>query len=296
MPGELRFCRNCGFRLGEGVSEYTPTERFDSARAGMVAAGVVGLQAPKKKRRMSGMAGIFVALLVFVVGGAAFTAIITPIRENVRTAGIIQSKPKSFVGVNGFDTADSGVGVTFDSVSAPDTPFDKAGLVGGDIITTWDGQQVSDEDHITELLVSTPIGKTVDIEYLRDGEKKTAKLTTISAEEGRRLSAVFERRPEGRGQFGYDDDDVKRVEIPGTKLHGVQLDEILPNRPADLAGIKKGDIVIQWDDTPIRTGGELLMRVRRALPYSTIDVTVMRAGEEGKPLEKIVIPVKMGKG
>src|SRR5947209_15537867 len=31
MPSEMRFCRACGCRLGEGVEEYTETVRFDNA-------------------------------------------------------------------------------------------------------------------------------------------------------------------------------------------------------------------------------------------------------------------------
>jgi hypothetical protein len=304
MPSELRFCRNCGFRLGEGVAEYTETVRFDGSSAGMMPGSVNAPVVTKKRRRISGMAWVFVALLVFFVGAAAFTALISPIRHNVRTGGIMQPpKVKSYIGVNDdFDTAGDDLGVTFDSVNAPDSPADKAGLVGGDIITSFDGHQIHDEDQMADLMVNTPIGKTVDVEYLRDGEKKTTKLTTISQEEFRRLSGLFERRPEGRAQFGYDDGDTERVEIPGTKMFGVKLNQILQSRPADLAGIKEGDIVIQFGDTPIRTEEEFRMRVRRALPYSTVDVVVMRpvegtADEEGKngKLEKITIPVKMGK-
>ncbi len=33
MPDGLRFCRMCGFRLGEGVEEYTATRRFDAPTA-----------------------------------------------------------------------------------------------------------------------------------------------------------------------------------------------------------------------------------------------------------------------
>ncbi len=294
MPAELRFCRNCGFRLGEGLAEYTQTVRFGDIPGGLAPGAAVLPVAPKKRKRMSGMAWIFVALLVFFVGAAAFTAIIQPIRQNVKMGAIkVANKPKSFAGVDQFETAENGQGVTFDNVSSPDSPADKAGLVGGDIITKFDGQDVRDEDQMTELMESTPIGKTVDIEYIRDGESKKTKLTTISREELNRLSTLFEKRPEGRGQFGYEDSDVERVQIPGTNLYGVKLGEILQSRPADLAGIKSGDIVIQFGDTPIRTRGEFLMRVRRALPYTTVDVTVMRG--EGKKLEKIVIPVKMGK-
>jgi serine protease DegS len=65
--------------------------------------------------------------------------------------------------------------------------------------------------------------------------------------------------------------------------------EIEPNQPADLAGVKVGDIIIKFGDTPIRTPEELASRVLRALPYSTVTVELMRGAE------KIVIPVKMGR-
>jgi S1-C subfamily serine protease len=115
---------------------------------------------------------------------------------------------------------------------------------------------VHDEDEMTELMTATPIGKTVDIEFLRDGEKKTTKLTTISNDENRRLGALFDKRPEGRGRFGYEDSDTEEVAVPGTNITGVRLDNISQSLPADLAGIKRGDIVIQFGDTPIRTRKE----------------------------------------
>ena len=293
MPSELRFCRNCGFRLGEGVAEYTPTVRFDGTTVPAMTSS--GAPVPiRKKRRLSGMAWLFIALLFFFVGSAALTAIIAPNRTARGVAGVsIPAKPKSYLGVDGFETADDDLGVTFDAVTAPDTPADKAGLVGGDIITSFDGQAVHDEDQMQELMTNTPIGKTVDIEYLRDGEKKKTKLTTISNEENRRLTALFERRPEGRGSFGYESGAVEEVEIPGTKLVGVKLNRILTSRPADLAGIKEGDIIIKFGDTPIRTKDEFLMRVKRVIPYSTVDVEVMRGEDEH--LERLVIPVKLGK-
>ena len=172
--------------------------------------------------------------------------------------------PRSYAGVDDFDTTEGGV--TFDNVEPPGSPADKAGLVGGDIITTVDGQPVHSDDEMMEILRRIPIGKTVDVVYLRDGETKNTKLTTISKAELDRLQEVFSSRPEGRGQFGYEDSDAKLVQIPNTKMFGVQLGVVLPNRPADLAGIKQGDIVIQFGGTPIRTTDEFLSRVRRAIP------------------------------
>lgn len=281
MPSELRFCRNCGFRLG---TSFGDAGQF---AGGNVASASAPLAGPRKRRRMSGMTWVFVGLLVFFVGAAAFTAIINPIRNSVGGSVMRTAVVRSYVGVDGWDTTDNGV--TFGSVDAPGGPADKAGLVGGDIITKFDGQEVRDEDQMGELMERTPIGKTVDIEYIRDGEKKKTQLTTISQDDFRRLSRDFEKRPEGRAQFGYEDGDAERVQVPGKNIYGVKLNSLLRSRPADIAGIKEGDVVIAFDDVPIRTTDEFLMRVRRAVPYSTVNIKVVRGEEE------LEIPVKMGK-
>src|ERR1700752_516976 len=303
MPSELRFCRNCGFRLTTELGGYTATD---------VSGPILPSVPPKSKRRMSGMSWIFVGLLVFFIAAAAFTALVAPMRKS----GIVgNSKPvvRAVVGAN-FDQTDDGV--LLESTSLPGGPADKAGLIGGDVILSFDGQKIENEDRLQELLTTTPEGKTVDVEYLRDGEKKTAKLTPISQNEERRLSREFERRPEGRAQFGYEDGDAERVKVPGMNIYGVKLGTILRSRPADIAGVKEGDIVVEFDGVPIRTGEEFLMRVRRAVPYSTVKLVVMRGPEpvvdqtqhdepvteqepkqpsESKPLQKLEIPVKLGK-
>ncbi len=281
MPSELRFCRNCGFRLG---TSFGDAGQFGSGNFAS-ASGSAPLAIPKK-RKMSGMTWMFVGLLVFFVGAAAFTAIVNPIRQSV-SAPVFKPVNKAYVGVDGFDTTDNGV--TFGRVDAPGGPADKAGLVGGDIITRFDGQEIRDEDQMSNLMERTPINKTVEVEYIRDGEKKRTQLTTVSRDELNRLTRDFERRPEGRAQFGYEDGDAERVELPGKHNYGVKLNSLLQSRPADIAGIKEGDVVIEFDGVPIRTTDEFLMRVRRALPYSTVKVVVMR-GEE-----QLEIPVKMGK-
>jgi membrane-associated protease RseP (regulator of RpoE activity) len=296
MPSDLRFCRNCGFRLTHNMGGYTGDNQY--LAPGDAPTAVLPAN-QKKKRRMSGMSWIFIGLLVFFIGAAAFTALVAPMKRGREITRERQPEAKSYFGVNEFNQTDEGV--IFECVSAPGGPADKAGLVGGDVILSVDGQQIRDDDQIEELMTKTPIGKTVDVEYLRDGEKKTTKLTTISLNEHRRLVREFERRPEGRGQFGYEDGDADTIPVPGTKIHGVILNNILRSRPADLAGIRNGDIVVEFDGIPIRHDQEFLMRVRRALPYSTVKVVIMRPKDdpptdgELPEFEKLEIPVKMGK-
>ena len=300
MPSDLRFCRNCGFRLTHNMGGYTGSNEYlapGDAPTAVLPANQKNLPAnQKKKRRLSGMSWLFIGLLVFFICAAAFTAIVAPVKKSIEVAR--EPVVKSYIGVENFNETDNGV--IFEYVSAPGGPADKAGLVGGDVILSVDGQPIHDDDQIEDLMSHIPVGKTVDIEYMRDGEKKTTKLTTISMEENRRLTREFERRPEGRGQFGYDDDDAEAIQIPGTKIRGVRLGRILNSRPADMAGIKDGDVVTEFDGIPIRHEAEFLMRVRRALPYTTVKLVVMRP--KGEPVEgqtpeyeKLEIPVKMGK-
>ncbi|HET8782214.1 MAG TPA: PDZ domain-containing protein [Pyrinomonadaceae bacterium] len=282
MPSELRFCRNCGFRLTDGGD--TESVRFPSS-SGAVSAPI----AAKKRRKMSGMAWVFVGLLVFFVGAAAFTALIGPRHRN--RAGVAQTPAnRSYAGVKEWETTENKDGATFTAVYPPGGPADKAGLVGGDVIVKFDGQRITNEDEMAQALIRAPVGKTVDVEYLRDGESRTTKLTTATEDEIKRLTRAFEDRPrEQRARFGYEDGESERVAIPGTKIAGVRLDEIYGSMPADIAGVKEGDVVIEFDGIPIRTPGEMYMRVMRSVPYSTVKLVVMR-GEE-----KVEIPVKMGR-
>ncbi len=298
MPAGLRFCRNCGFRLGEGTAEYTETVRFQNAPPGMLPnnsapmAGPYGYTPPPaapycqgKKRRISGMGWLFIGLLIFFISAGVLSSIVKRVPRNLPQVTI--NAQRSVAGVDDWETTDGGI--TFNYIETPGGPADKAGLVGGDVITTVDGQPVHSDDEMREIMRRIPIGQTVDVIYLRDGETKATKWTTISPEESGRLEEAFAARPEGRGQFGYDDSDAEQVEIPNTKMSGVKLGEILSSRPADMAGVKQGDIVIAFNEIPIRTPGEFRQRVRRAIPYSTIKLTIIRDGEQQ------VIPVKMGR-
>lgn len=305
MPLGLRFCRNCGYRLGEGTAEYTDTVRFED-RANSPNTPAVSQYATTygvgnapiapsagdtivhRAKKMSGMTWMFVGLLVFFLAAAVFTAVVTPIRRAVAPAISVPAPQRGYFGVNGFESVDGG-GVTFDNVEPPNGPADRAGLLGGDIIKKFDGKDVESHDHMIGLLRETPIGKTVDIEYLRDGETHSTKITPITREESERMEREFSRRPEGLGRFGFDDDETERVPIEGTKMFGIKLHSLARSMPADMAGIKEGDVIIEFDNAAIRTPQELTSRVKRALPYTTVKVVLMRG------TERLEIPVKMGR-
>jgi serine protease Do len=242
----------------------------------------------KKKRKFSGMTWLFIGLLIFFVGAGIFTALIRPNRPGGIAA--VARAPRAYVGVDEFEAADGG-GATFDNVEPPGSPADLAGLIGGDVITSFDGHPVKDDDELMDLLGKTIIGKPAEVIFIRDGEIKKTTLTPISREELSTMERAFRARPEGRGRFGYRTDRTRRVLVPGTTTFGVQLENgsIEASLPADMAGIKEGDIIVEFDGIPIRTPGELEARVLRAKPYEAVTIMLMREGQ------KMSITVKLGR-
>jgi hypothetical protein len=303
----MRFCRMCGYRLGEGLAEYVETVRFDGRMPQMPTAAPLAPTAPQapvqpttvldspyttplaRRARWCSPRGsswlMWVIVAVIMVSALGGGAAINRLKERARSAASsVVNQPRSFFGTSGFSDVDEGVMV--DAV-VPGSPAEQAGLVGGDIIQTFDGKHPKNSDDVRRLLRSTPIGKAVEIGYLRDGESHTTILTTAS-------SALFDRDndslmyPAGRqGFLGVD--GMERVVEPDEKLYGVRVNDVTRNRPADIAGLQDGDVITDFDGTPVRTEGELTARIRRATPGQTVNLTIVRDGQ------RQTIPVKMGR-
>ena len=299
MPKEMRFCRSCGNRLGEGPAEYTETVRFPNA-TGPAGAGTTpfhpSMNAPlmqpsagslRKKKRLgfTGMTWIWIVLGLFFLTGGVLSAL-RKSRPRVG-GGVTFSSNRPVFGVNGFDANDGKV--TFQYVTPPGGPADKAGLVGGDIITSFDGHAVRERRDITDPLEKATIGKPIEVIYLRDGISHTTQLIPIPKDESDRMDSEARNRPEGRGKFGFDSDKMTAISRPETKTFGVQIDYVEPNGPAELFGIREGDIITDFDHVPIRTPEEFLARVRRAIPRVPVEVAVIRDGK------RLIIPVTLGR-
>ena len=60
---------------------------------------------------------------------------------------------------------------------------------------------------------------------------------------------------------------------------GALVGEVKPNDPADKAGIKSGDVLVEFDGQTVKDGRHLRMQVAQGKPGSTVNVKVMRDGK-----------------
>jgi len=303
MPSEMRFCRLCGYRLGEGVAEFSETVRlpggpfrptqsrvdpaghatgqpFNPMHGGPVvpqdSGGPLFSEADPgfdrwrhRRRKRRAHWGLWVVIACAISVGTLQSG-----RHSGRQGPQKVDNP-AFAGAD-FDTVSNGAVVRVADV--PGGPIDKAGMLGGDVITSFDGKSIQSERQLEQALGGITAGKTVDVMYIRDGETRTTKLTTISEDERNRLKDAFNHQQGGQGKIGVD--NYKQVEVPGLGIKGVVIGSVDKNYPAYMAGLQRGDIVITFDGVPIRTANEFATRILRTQPKSTVPVEIVRSGEK----------------
>jgi serine protease Do len=142
-------------------------------------------------------------------------------------------------------------------------PSDKAGLKRGDVITRYDGKDISDFRELSRLAAATPVGKNVKIVLVRNGKEKAYNVelgefpeeeTEAKSEEtlkkfGLGLQALT---PELAQSFGYDKD---------TK--GILVSDVEPGSAADDAGIRQGDVIIEINRQKVESMEETLEAIDR---------------------------------
>jgi membrane-associated protease RseP (regulator of RpoE activity) len=312
----LRFCRMCGYRLGEGVEEYVPTQRFDAASM-PTAAQAPPATDPFTPRQTWGAAPIqpfgattalgqanadgstsrlarmcrpvrgvwlWVTIIIVVMVMAGMIPLLAGSRRG-RVGGEPPPATSLLREADAFDTADGG-GARIRGLAAPGTSLEAAGLFGGDVITFFDGKPVRDADALRKLMAVATPGKAVEVVYIHDGETKKTTLVPIAREAFSGMQPV-EARAGGRGMIDVDPGD--RVRLPNSDIFGVELDGVDRNGPADLAGLKKNDVVFEFNGKPVRTPGDLRLRIWESVPGSTVPVSVMRDGQ------RIDVQLKIGR-
>ena len=142
-------------------------------------------------------------------------------------------------------------GVLVGSVNS-NTPADSAGFLVKDVITEFDGQKVSDVQNFRLLVADTPVHKRVRVHVLREGQPRD-------------LWVRLGERPDEKviGQRNTPPTEILGLSVePVTgdfakennvrEKNGVVVTDVGQGSPADDAGVQRGDIIQEVNDTKVK--------------------------------------------
>jgi serine protease Do len=153
------------------------------------------------------------------------------------------------------------------SAITPDSPAAKAGVQQGDVILKFDGKDVSTMRGLPRLVAQAPIGKSVPMELLRAGEKKTLDVVVGRLEE--EDVGTESKEPEQK-----DEDTAKPETVLGLtvtpltddlrtqlgfdkKVKGLLVTAIDGEGPAAGKNLKLGDVIVEAQQSQIATVADL---------------------------------------
>ena len=177
------------------------------------------------------------------------------------------------------------------------SPAEKAGIKTGDVLLTYNGENVLGAQQLGRLVRETPIGRRVKIQVWRDGRTQTITATTEAAP-GRDFNFPVDVRqihfPNVRGTWiediptplllwnsmslGVECEEVNAqlADYFGVK-HGMLVRSISKGSAAEKAGLRAGDILVSIGDRPITSQHDLTGFLRtQQEPGKTIPLVVMR--------------------
>ncbi len=156
----------------------------------------------------------------------------------------------------------------------PEGPAKDAGLLAGDVITTFNGAEVTDVRDLTRTVADSPIGEAVPVVVVREGASMTIDVTLGRRETAEGESETADASPD-------TPDQPKEAEVLGMSLQAL-TDEIaselgLPSgseglvvMDVDAASeaaakmLMRGDVIVEAGQRPVASLSDLTARIDEA--------------------------------
>jgi serine protease Do len=195
-------------------------------------------------------------------------------------------------------------GALIHDVVSEDSPAARAGLHSADIITEYDGRRVESQRHLTRMVASTEVGRTVRLKFMRDGREMTTsvKIGSRSAmrqrlfgsKESPEESPRSNERREQRIELGAKLDRVSAHVADVLKLgstKGALVAEIAEGGLASELGLQAGDVILKLNRQEIENVDQLEALLKNLRPGDDLVLEVAGSQRGLRPSRLVVSTV-----
>ena len=145
-------------------------------------------------------------------------------------------------------------------------------MLSGDVILTFDGQDVPDTRELVRMVGNAPVGKSVVVDVLRNGQMTTLTVTLGRREEAESVvpaseEAAPEPEPEMTEMLGLTLSEITEdlaAEYGFSEEAGLVVTAVEPLTDAEAKGILPGDVITEAGQQPVATVEDFTSRIEEA--------------------------------
>ncbi len=186
----------------------------------------------------------------------------------------------------------------------PGGPADKAGLRGGDVVLSFDGQSIEEMRTLPRIVAQTAIGKDVPVVVWRGGKQVTLQANVGKMPE--QMEANASTAPaapapnpatavSGLGlSLAPITDELRTKYKIGADAKGVVVTDVAGDGPAASRGIKPGDVIVEVQQQAVSSPEDVQKRLDQFREQDRR--TVLLLVQSGDGMRWVPLPLKTGTG
>ncbi len=129
-------------------------------------------------------------------------------------------------------------------------PAEKAGIKAGDVILEIENKRIGDTRDLLMVVAGLPVGNKVNVQLWREGKERVLPVTIAERQDGKTLSG----RDGLAETFGLAVQEITPEMMKNLRMRslmGVVITEVFDGGPAEQAGLRPRDIILEINRQPV---------------------------------------------